>query len=56
MKLTETEIGWITDWCRQAPGRAVWKVGEWTYKVETILHPLERQHLAFTSQNLLGAR
>ncbi|MCA0297290.1 MAG: ATP-binding protein [Actinobacteria bacterium] len=56
LDLTDIEVGWITDWCRQAPGRAVWKVGEWTYKVETILHPLERQHLAFTSQNLLGAR
>ena len=56
LDLSDIEVDWITDWCRQAPGRAVWKVGEWVYKVETILHPLERRHLTFTSQKLLGAR
>jgi hypothetical protein len=56
LDLTDIEVGWITDWCRQAPGRAVWKVGEWTFKVQTILHPIERRHLTFTSEKLLGAR
>ncbi len=56
LDLSEVEIGWITDWCRQAPGRAVWKVGEWTFKVETILHPIERRQLTFTNQSLLRAK
>jgi hypothetical protein len=56
LDLSDIEVGWITDWCRQAPGRAVWKVGEWTFKVETILHPLERRHLTFTNTQLESAR
>jgi hypothetical protein len=56
LDLSEVEIGWITDWCRQAPGRAIWKVGEWTFKVETILHPIERHQLTFTNQSLLKAK
>jgi hypothetical protein len=44
----------VTDWCRQAPGRALWIVGDALHKVETVLHPAERP-IAFTSQKLLGA-
>jgi hypothetical protein len=56
LDLTDIEVDWITDWCRQSPGRAVWKVGEWVYKVETILHPYERQHLTWTNSLLEKAR
>jgi hypothetical protein len=55
LDLSEIETGWITDWCRQAPGRAVWKVGEWTFKVETILHPLEASQLTDTNGRLSAA-
>lgn len=54
LELTETEIGWITDWCRQSPGRAVWKVGDWVFKVQTILHPAERA-LTWTNASLEAA-
>lgn len=55
LDLTDIETGWITDWCRQAPGRAVWKVGEWTFKVETVLHPLEASQLTDTNGRLSAA-
>lgn len=32
----------ITGWALQAPGRALWLVGDRTFKVLTILHPLEQ--------------
>jgi hypothetical protein len=46
--------GLVTDWCRQAPGRAVWLVGEGVHKVQTILHPAERA-LTWTNQALSKA-
>jgi hypothetical protein len=53
--LPDIAVHIVTDWCRQAPGRALWIVGESLHKVQTVLHPAERQ-IAFTSQALLGAR
>ena len=43
----------VTDWCRQAPGRALWIVGETLHKVQTVLHPAERP-IAYTNQILLA--
>ncbi len=45
----------ITRWAVQATGRALWQVGERSYQVQTVLHPLEAD-LAFTHQAILGAR
>ncbi|MDR1768165.1 MAG: type IV secretory system conjugative DNA transfer family protein [Propionibacteriaceae bacterium] len=45
----------VTGWARQAPGRALWIVGERMFKVQTILHPLERR-LCYTQDALEGAR
>lgn len=47
--------GLVTDWCRQAPGRALWLVGEQVHKVQTILHPAEHA-LTWTNQALETAR
>jgi hypothetical protein len=44
----------VTDWCRQAPGRALWLVGEQVHKVQTVLHPAERA-LTWTNQALAKA-
>jgi len=52
--LPDIAVGLVTDWCRQTPGRALWMVGEQLFKVQTILHPLERQ-LTFTNQSLAAA-
>ena len=52
--LPDIAVDIVTDWCRQAPGRALWIVGDTLHKVETVLHPAERP-IAFTSQKLLGA-
>jgi hypothetical protein len=52
--LPDLAVHIVTDWCRQAPGRALWIVGDALHKVETVLHPAERP-IAFTSQKLLGA-
>ena len=46
--------GLVTDWCRQAPGRAVWLVGETVHKVQTVLHPAEHA-LTWTNQALAAA-
>ncbi len=43
--------GLVTGWCRQGRGRAVWMLGDRLYKVQTILHPLERQ-LTYTNAAL----
>ncbi len=45
----------ITRWAVQGTGRALWQVGERSYQVQTVLHPLEAE-LAFTHQAILGAR
>jgi hypothetical protein len=44
----------ITGWANQAPGRALWCVGESTYKVQTVLHPLERD-ITFTNEAIESA-
>lgn len=44
----------ITGWARQQPGRALWVVGNHTYKVQTVLHPLERD-LTFTNTAIESA-
>lgn len=44
----------ITGWAMQAKGRALWCVGEQTYKVATRLHPLEQQ-LTYTNEAIAGA-
>lgn len=44
----------ITTWARQEPGRAVWQVGDRMYKVQTILHPLEKD-LANTNLGIESA-
>ncbi|MGY2872811.1 hypothetical protein ACVW00_000001, partial [Marmoricola sp. URHA0025 HA25] len=33
----------VTGWARQAKGRALWRIGETTYKVQTVLHPDEKR-------------
>jgi hypothetical protein len=45
----------VTDWARQAPGRALWVIGEAMAKVATWLHPAEVA-LADTNQAVRGAR
>ena len=47
-----TEI--VTDWARQAPGRALWVIGELMAKVATWLHPAEAA-IAWTNTKLEGA-
>jgi hypothetical protein len=44
----------ITRWAVQATGRALWQVGERSYQVQTVLHPLEAE-LAFTNQAIAAA-
>jgi hypothetical protein len=44
----------MTDWAMQRKGRALWLVGERSYKVETRLHPVE-EHLTWTNEALEGA-
>lgn len=44
----------VTGWARQDKGRALWCVGESTYKVQTVLHPLEKQ-LTWTNEALESA-
>ena len=53
--LSDIATNIVTDWCRQKPGRALWIVGEQMFKVETILHPLERA-LTWTNTSLEQAR
>ena len=38
----------------QGKGRALWCVGEQQYKVQTMLHPAERQ-LTYTNEALAGS-
>jgi hypothetical protein len=44
----------VTGWAMQGKGRALWCVGEQHYKVQTVLHPVERE-LTFTNQAIAGA-
>ena len=47
-------VSLITGWALQAKRRAVWMVGDRLYRVQGILHPLERD-LTFTNAALAGA-
>ena len=53
--LPDVAVGLVTGWCRQAPGRALWIVGEQMFKVQTVLHPAERS-LTWTNSALEKAR
>ena len=53
--LSDIVLDWVTGWCRQQPGRAVWLVGDLVFKVQTILHPAE-QALTWTNSALEKAR
>lgn len=52
--LPEKAVDLVSGWCRAEPGRALWVVGERMFKVQTILHPLERE-LVWTNASLEGA-
>jgi hypothetical protein len=41
--LSDIAVDIVTDWCRQAPGRALWIVGEQLFKVLTVLAPVEKR-------------
>ena len=43
----------VTGWATHGRGRAVWLVGDRTYKVQTVLHPLEYA-LTYTNQAIDG--
>ena len=55
LDLPDIAVNLVTGWCRQAPGRALWIVGEHMFKVSTILHPVERS-LTWTNTSLEKAR
>ncbi len=44
----------VTRWAMQGKGRALWRVGDRDYKVQTVLHPLEAR-LTFTNDAIAGA-
>jgi hypothetical protein len=44
----------VTGWASQDKGRALWCVGESTYKVQTVLHPLEKE-LTWTNEAIESA-
>jgi hypothetical protein len=44
----------MTDWAMQRKGRALWLVGERSYKIEIRLHPVE-EHLTWTNEALEAA-
>ena len=52
--LPDIAVDIVTDWCRQAPGRALWIVGEQLFKVLTVLAPVERR-LVWTNSALESA-
>ena len=43
----------ITEWACQNKGRALWKVGDRQFRVQTVLHPAERA-LFDTNEALAG--
>ena len=49
MGLSEMQQSVITNWAMQEKGRALWKVGDQRYKVQTLLTPLERR-LTYTNE------
>jgi len=51
--LSDMETDDVAGWARQRRGRAVWRVGERSYRVQTIRGPLEAE-LFDTNQNLRG--
>ena len=53
--LSDIAVDIVTDWCRQAPGRALWIVGEQLFKVLTVLAPVEKR-LVWTNTALETAR
>ena len=44
----------VTGWAMQDKGRALWCVGDATYKVQTVLHPLEKK-LYYTNEAIEAA-
>lgn len=44
----------VTGWAMHGKGRALWCVGESTYKVQTVLHPIERE-LTWTNEAIESA-
>jgi len=44
----------VTGWAMQGKGRALWCVGESTYKVQTVLHPIEKD-LTWTNEAIEDA-
>jgi len=42
MNLSDIEHDLITGWAMTGTGRALWRVGDASYKVQTVLHPRER--------------
>jgi hypothetical protein len=45
----------VSGWAMQGKGRALWSVGDSAYKVQTVLHPVERQ-LFYTNEAIAAAR
>mgnify|MGYP000872163377 FL=1 len=46
----------ITGWAMQGKGRALWRVGDRDYKVQTVLHPFEATELTNTNTLLESSR
>ena len=44
----------VSGWAMQGKGRALWSVGDSVYKVQTVLHPVERE-LFYTNEALAAA-
>jgi len=45
----------VSGWAMQDKGRALWCIGDATYKVQTVLHPLEKE-LYYTNEAIEAAR
>ena len=44
----------VSGWAMQDKGRALWCIGDATYKVQTVLHPLEKK-LYYTNEAIEAA-
>ena len=44
----------VSGWAMQDKGRALWCIGDATYKVQTVLHPLEKK-LYYTNEAIESA-